>query len=476
MESVLIVSRKKETFQVIRDALGSDYVIETASGREDTVGKLRKKHHAFLFIDAEFLRKPQSKEEPKIGLPLIWSIAPSTAVITMSSKDTIRDAVRAVKAGAADYITYPIDPAEVKLVIDSTRENLVIRSELDYLRDQFWQSDALEIIKTQHPEMRAVYERVRKVASTKTTVLLTGDTGSGKGVLARLIHRHSNRKDNQFISVHCGSIPDTLVESELFGHEKGAFTGAIRRRLGKFEVAHEGTIFLDEIATLTPSAQIKFLQVLQDGTFQRVGGEATVEVNVRVISAANEDLEAACDQGRFRKDLFYRLNVFPIEIPSLSKRAGDIPHLANLFLRRLEREGRKGIHTIAPDVMESFMEYPWPGNIRELENLMERAYVLCSGHALTREDFPIEIFGSGATSAMVPVNSSHSLAEVRRKAVEVAEISYLKEILAEHNGKLKDAANAAGITTRQLHKLLTRYGIRKEAFKTPAAHSRKQES
>ena len=476
MESLIVVTKERQAFDAIHGALSSDYAVRMSSSREDALRRLREEHYAFLFIDAALLREPESKEESKIELQSIWTFAPGTEIIVMASKESIRDAVRAVKAGAADYISYPIDPAEVKLAVQSTREYLAIRSELHYLRDRFWQSDALEIVQTQSPEMKEVYEKVRKVASTRTTVLLRGETGSGKGVLAGVIHRHSNRRNNQFISVHCGSIPDTLLESELFGHEKGAFTGAIKRKLGKFEIAHGGTIFLDEIGTLTPSAQLKFLQVLQDRIFQRVGGEKTIEVDVRIISATNEDLEKACDEGRFRKDLYYRLNVFPIEIPPLRERAGDIPHLAELFLRRLEREGHKDIHSIAPDVIESFKKYPWPGNIRELENIIERAYVLGSARILTRSSFPNELFYSDEGLAVVPVNSSHSLAEVRHKAVEVAERSYLREILSTHQGKLKDAAKTAGITTRQLHKLLAKYGLRKEEFKAPAAQSRKQES
>jgi transcriptional regulator with GAF, ATPase, and Fis domain len=295
-----------------------------------------------------------------------------------------------------------------------------------------------------------------------------GETGTGKGVMANLIHRHSNRRDAQFISVHCGAIPDTLIESELFGHEKGSFTGAVRRKLGRFEVATGGTIFLDEIGTLTPSAQIKLLQVLQDGIFQRVGGEETITTNVRVITATNVDLKKMCDDGLFRKDLYYRLNVFPIDIPPLRERLQDIPHFVEVFLKKINSVNIKEIHDVDPQVLEAFNQYPWPGNIREMENLIERAYILESSSVLTPESFPSELFEFGAPVATLQVDSSLTLAEVRKRGIENIERNYLKDVLTRNKGKIKDSSEAAGITTRQFHKLMKKYGIHKEEFKSPA--------
>jgi transcriptional regulator with GAF, ATPase, and Fis domain len=314
--------------------------------------------------------------------------------------------------------------------------------------------------------MKKAYEKIRSVAPTRSTVLLMGETGTGKGELAKLIHRHSTRRDAQLISVHCGAIPDTLLESELFGHEKGAFTGAVRRRLGKFEIATGGTIFLDEIGTITPSAQIKLLQILQDQTFQRVGGEETLEANVRVISATNTDLKKMCEDGQFRKDLYYRLNVFPIEIPPLRDRPEDIPHLVEVFLKRMNKFSSKEIHDIHPHVLEAFTRYSWPGNIRELENLMERAYILETSSLLTPESFPSELLESEAPSASIAFDAQLTLTEVRHKGIEDIERRYLKEVLAKNHGKIKESASVAGVTTRQLHKLMKRYGIRKEEFRS----------
>jgi len=322
------------------------------------------------------------------------------------------------------------------------------------------------MVQTSHPEMKKVFDRIRLVAPTNATVLITGETGTGKGILAKLIHRHSNRKNNQFIEVHCGAIPDNLLESELFGHEKGAFTGAVKQKMGKFEIAHGGTIFLDEVGTLTPSAQIKLLKVLQDGKFQRVGGEETIGVDVRVISATNLDLKKACEQAQFRLDLYYRLNVFAINIPSLRERIDDVPYFVDLFLQKLEKSAHKDIHAVHPKVLEAFNRYPWPGNIRELENLMERAFILGHSPILIEEDFPEEIIGIEPSQSETPFEFSPSLAEVRRRAVNAAESFYIRELLSRHKGKIQASAEAAGITTRQLNKLMVKHDINKKIFKT----------
>jgi transcriptional regulator with GAF, ATPase, and Fis domain len=292
-----------------------------------------------------------------------------------------------------------------------------------------------------------------------------GETGTGKGVLAKLIHRHSNRKSRPFVSVHCGAIPDTLLESELFGHEKGAFTGAVRRKLGKFEIADGGTIFLDEVGTITSPAQIKMLQILQDRMMQRVGGEKSIEVDVRIIAATNSDLLRMVREGHFRQDLFYRLNVFPIEIPPLRERAEDIPLFAELFLERLNKFYSKSIHSVHSDVLEAFELYSWPGNIREMENLIERAYILETTSVLTPEGFPSDLFTQNPRGESRTPDMRLTLAEVRQRAVERVEREYLRELLLTHKGRINLTALAAGITTRQLHKLMTRHRLNKQDFK-----------
>lgn len=313
--------------------------------------------------------------------------------------------------------------------------------------------------------MQTVFRKIRSVAPTKSTVLIVGETGTGKGVLANLIHQHSNRKEAQFISVHCGAIPDTLLESELFGHEKGAFTGAVKRKLGKFEIATHGTIFLDEIGTITPSAQIKLLQILQDGSLQRLGSEEVVETDVRIIAATNSDLKKLTEEGLFRKDLYYRLNVFPIEVPPLRDRKEDIAYFIEIFIERLNKHYQKVIHDVHPHVIDALTNYSFPGNIRELENLIERAYILETSPRLSPESFPNEIFDDTHSRAVIRVGTSVSLAKARKAAIETVEKRYLKDLLLQNKGKINLSAENAGITSRQLHKLMKKYGLDKAAFK-----------
>jgi len=465
MESILFVSKDQRAFHQIHSGLRSEFRIENASSKQAALELLQKKPFTFLFIDIEILKGSGQTGGYKAIFQPFWKLYPTIEIVVMSPQEMLREAVMAVKAGAGNYLTYPIVPEEVELVTETVHASMIARSELEYLRDQFWETKSLEIIKTKSPQMKVVYDKVRSVSPTRSTVLLTGGTGTGKGVLANLIHQHSNRRDSQFISVHCGAIPDTLLESELFGHERGAFTGAVKRKLGKFEIAGGGTIFLDEVGTITPSAQIKLLQILQDGTFQRVGGEVTLEAKVRIIAATNADLKKMCEDGLFRKDLYYRLNVFPIEIPPLKERMEDIPHLIEGFLKTLNNFNTKEIYHIDPDVLEGCKHYPWPGNIRELENLIERAYILETSSVLTSENFPIELVELGVSPAILSGDSPLTLAEARRRDIENFERNYLKELLTQQKGKIKESAKVAGITTRQLHKLMAKYGIRKETFK-----------
>jgi DNA-binding NtrC family response regulator len=440
--------------------------VESTTSKQQGLDLLSKKHYDLLFIELDILTASVPDENYKEALQPFWQTFPNIEIIVMAPQSHIRKAVRAVKAGASDYLPYPIDTEEVKHIAEGISESIIKQSELNYLRDQFWHIDSLELIQTKSSAMKKVFDKIRSVSPTKSTVLLAGDTGTGKSVLAKLIHQHSNRGDAQFISVHCGAIPDTLVESEMFGHEKGAFTGAIKRKLGKFEIAHGGTIFLDEIGTITPSAQIKLLQVLQDGKFQRVGGEEILKTDVRVIAATNADLKKMCAEGQFRKDLYYRLNVFPIEIPALSERIEDLPLFIETFLRNLNNFSLKKINLTHPQVLEAFRRYSWPGNIRELENLIERAYILEKSAELTPESFPSELFESESTPVFIPSSETLTLTQARQRGVEEIERNYLKDVLARYKGKIGESAKAAGISTRQLNKLMNKYGIRKEEFKS----------
>lgn len=468
MKKLLIASKDHSTVDSLRESFKTDYDIAEVYDSNTCLQRFQEERYEFLFIDILFLNELGASEgvyHYYNTLKIFWNIFPSVQIIILCTSDTLRKAVDAVRAGANNYLTYPVDKKEARYIIDTTIEALRMQFELDYLRDQFWRTDSLDIVRTNSIHMKSVLDKVKTVAAADTTVLITGETGTGKGVIANLIHNHSNRKNKQFISVHCGAIPENLIESEIFGHEKGAFTGAVKRKLGKFEIAHGGTIFLDEIGTMPLITQVKLLQIIQEKTFHRVGGEDSIKCDVRIIAASNTNLNAMVENGTFRNDLFYRLNVFPIELPPLRKRKEDITMLAEVFLDRLNKLYSKNIVRIHEDVLRAFESYPWPGNIRELENIIERAYLLETSKMLTPESFPSEILAMTEPVAEIPLNTTLTLAEMRKKSLDEIERNYLKEQMSNHKGKINETAKTAGVSTRQLHKLLTKYGIRKEEFK-----------
>lgn len=467
MRYILAATEERAATEIIRAAFRRPFHVDAVATVRDCREFLRKRRYEFSFIDIDLLCElGEVRGDAAAAFRGVRQRFPTVEVVVMTPPKRAGEGVEAVKAGAANYVTYPLNADEIRYVTESVREGIRAQSELDYLRDRFWQSDSLDVVQTRNQAMRAVFDQVRLVAPTKSTVLLTGETGTGKGVLAKLIHRHSNRREVQFIGIHCGAIPDTLLESELFGHEKGAFTGAVRRKLGKFELANRGTIFLDEIGTITPSAQIKLLQVIQERNFQRVGGEALIETDVRIIAASNKDLGQMVEKGLFRNDLYYRLNVFPIEIPPLRERREDIPQLTEIFLRQMNRFNHRGIHYVHPQVMEAFQRYPWPGNIRELENLVERACILETSSILTPASFPTELFaGVPSASSTLTGRTGLTLAEARALAVAEAEKSYLQELLGRTGGRINRTAESAGVTVRQISKLMRKHHIRKEMFR-----------
>ncbi|MBN1573368.1 MAG: sigma-54-dependent Fis family transcriptional regulator [Deltaproteobacteria bacterium] len=465
MKLILVVAENSDHSSVIGRSLTSEYKVESVPTIETCLERLRKKRYEIIFVDIGLLRGLMENNSYNNALQAFWQVYPTMEIVVMSPVETIREAVMAVKAGASNYITYPIDVEEVRFVTQNVYESIKVKLELDYLRGRFWESEALETIQTKCVEMQKVYEKVRAVSPTKSTVLLIGETGTGKSILARLIHQHSNRRSGPFISVHLGAVPETLVESELFGHEKGAFTGAERRKLGKFEIANEGTIFLDEISTIPPSVQIKLLEVLQDGTFSRIGSEVDIHTNARVIAATNTDLKVMCDEGNFRTDLYYRLNVFPIEVLPLRERKEDIPFLVDVTLKRLNKFYMKQIKAIHPAVLEAFDNYLWPGNIRELENIIERAYLLEKSSIIETKHIPHELLPANSLHQMNDDESTMTLSEARKKGVEELERQYLMRMLRLMHGRIDRTAQAAGITTRQLNKLMKKYGLEKRDFK-----------
>ncbi len=463
IEEILVVSDSPEVVALIHGAIGKK---SNVSCEKELSGALASMKQQFdlIFIDLAPLGND-------IVGPLEDAIRhfrrhhQQTQFVVLAPKENVRRAVEAVKLGANDYLTYPIESAEIRLVLETAKEGIAKNLELEYLRDKFWKSDWMEIIQTRNPAMRLVFENVRSVAPTIATVLLTGETGTGKGLMARLIHWHSHRSDGPFVAVHCGAIPETLIESELFGHEKGAFTGADRRRIGKFEMARDGTIFLDEIGTITPAAQIKLLQVLQDGTFNRLGAQEPLCTNARIIAATNADLQQMADSGVFRRDLLYRLNVFPIQIPPLRDRLEDLPHLVDLFLANLNAKYGKTIKGVHKEAVKNLQTYHWPGNLRELENVLERAHILETGDLLISEHFPQALMIGSTIDQIIEGQRALSLARARQLAIDEFERLYLIKLLEKNKGRINSSAAEADITPRQLSRLISRHGLDKKKYK-----------
>ena len=468
MKKILFILQDKDRVTEVKTHMAAEFQMDISTSMSHALQKLRHTRSEFVFVDIAILEWAASESSYNALFQTLTLICPNVSIIIMAPPDRLNDAVKLVNEGADSYLTYPLLADEVKLVVTSILEQTRAESELKYLRAQVWQEDEFELFKSESPAMKTVFEKVRAVAATKSTVLLYGETGTGKGFTARLIHKLSTRREERFIEVHCGAVPDALIESEMFGHEKGAFTGAIKRKLGKFEIARNGTIFLDEIGTITPSAQIKLLKVLQDGLFQRVGAEDEIYADVRIITATNINLKKMCEENLFRSDLYYRLNVFPIELPPLNRRKEDIPRLVEIFLARLNTFHPKEILDVHPQVLEAFLSYSWPGNIRELENIMERAYILENTSVLRPENFPGELFDSPSESLSANIDTRLTLSQIRKQEMDRIEQLYLDLLLKEHRGRINLTADAAGITTRQLHKLMTKHSLKKEDYKIKA--------
>ncbi|WP_432738103.1 sigma-54-dependent transcriptional regulator [Maridesulfovibrio sp. FT414] len=462
MRKIFVISGTRDKLSSVAEKLQSGRtVIEKAETIPDITSEEQQGIDTVVVDLNTLLGKSGSLD---LALDELCDKFPSASIVVLAGSDQSDKAVEAVKAGAFDYLTHPVGKKELELVIEKVHQADIRHSELDYLRDQFWGDEYKDVVNTKSRTMQEVLRKVRQVADTGTTVLLSGETGTGKSLIARLIHAHSGRRRKTFINVHCGAIPDSLVESELFGHEKGSFTGAIKRKIGKFELADSGTIFLDEIGTISSAVQIKLLNVLQERQVQRIGGESAIPLNVRVIAATNEDLSEMCASGKFRQDLFYRLNVFPIVLPPLRDRREDILHLSKVFISRISTDLNKIIESIAPDVLDAFLEYSWPGNVRELENVIERACILETGPQLTRTSFPVEFFQDS------PVRhhsyTDQPLGEARQIAIDSFELDYLTRLLTSTGGRISRAAEKAGVTTRQLNKLMNKHGLSKKAFKS----------
>jgi DNA-binding NtrC family response regulator len=389
-------------------------------------------------------------------LKLVRTRYPETAVIMVTGYGTIENAVEAMKSGAFDYLTKPIIDGEIKVVVERAIRQQSLKAENRSLRKQLMERYSLSSVVGHDYKMIKVFDLIEAVADTPTTVLITGESGTGKSLVARAIHQQSNRRDKPFIEVACGALPESLLESELFGHVRGSFTGAVADKAGKFKLADGGTAFLDEIATATPALQVKLLRVLQDLEFESVGGTKTERVDVRCILATNRDLSDAVEKGQFRQDLYYRINVVSIHLPPLRERIGDIPLLADHFLKAHCERTHRTILGFQPEAMQRMQAFPWPGNVRQLENLIERAVVLSKNRYLTLDDLPDEV--------REPKNGGMPAAEDTRvlplkDALEIPEKALILRALKSFQGSRQATADALGINRTTLFKKMRRFGI-----------------
>jgi DNA-binding NtrC family response regulator len=375
--------------------------------------------------------------------------------IVITAFGSIDLAVDAIKQGVSDFLTKPFSPDELMLKVQQLSTLSRAKEQNQYFEEEMRDAFSGYEIVGSSEEMKRIYALLAKVSKSESTILIQGESGTGKELIARFIHYNSRRSKGPFIKVNCAALAEGVLESELFGHEKGAFTGSIRQRKGRFELAHQGTIFLDEIADLAAGVQVKLLRVIQEGELERVGGEQTIRVDARIIAATNKDLNDMVRKSQFREDLYYRLNVIPIELPPLRKRKSDIPELVEFFLKRLARENkRKGIQ-IDPEAMELLLDYPWPGNIRELENVLERAVVLCDSDRITANELPF-VHEASAASPEVPIQIFNGNLDDRLADIEK---QLLLKAMQEAHGVKTRAARSLGIKTSTLYYKLEKYGL-----------------
>ena len=377
---------------------------------------------------------------------------PNVSTIVLTAFGTIGDAVRAMRDGVEEYLTKPVDLEELDVIIEKILDRRQLVRENEWLKEQVKSSVKVPGIIYVSEVMKDVMSRVARAAESRATVLITGESGTGKELVARAVHNAGDRRDKPFVAVNCSAIPETLIESELFGHEKGSFTGADRRRIGRFEQADGGTLFLDEVGEIPLIVQVKLLRVLQERTFERVGGNEGVPVDVRIIAATNRDLEEEIRNGHFRQDLYYRLNVVSISIPPLRSRRQDIPVLTEHFIRCYSEEHKKTVRTVTPDVLDILVKYAFPGNIRELGNIIEQAIVLSRGETITLRDLPPSVT-AGHCDLSLPMDLSGNLED----QVAVLESSSLDHAMRESGGNKSAAARLLGISERKIRYMLKKY-------------------
>jgi len=382
--SILVIDDEVGTRESLKMILKNDYQVFLAKNAEEAFQQIETHPSDLILLD---IILPDMD-----GLRVLEKIKqkdPDQLVIMITATKTVKTAVEAMKLGAYDYITKPFDVDELRLIISRSLSNRALREENQRLWLEIDRSFGFDNIIGKSKVMREIFKVVRQVADTRSTVLIMGESGAGKELVARAIHYHSPRRNHPFVTINCAAIPETLIESELFGHERGAFTNAIEKKLGRFEMAHQGSLFLDEIGELSLMTQAKILRFLEEKEFNRVGGSKTIKVDVRLITATNKDLPQQVKKGDFREDLFYRINVVPIILPPLRERREDIPLLIEHFIKKFNKENQKEVKGVSQEALEVMMNYKWPGNVRELENLIERVVALTSNEYVQPDELPL---------------------------------------------------------------------------------------
>ena len=458
---VLVVDDKENMLKLFSKILADGYELSTASDGGRALALVASETFDVVVTD---IRMPGAD-----GFEVLKAVkarTPSTEVVMMTGYAAVTDAVQAMKQGAYDYLEKPFDPDAAALVIQRAAERKQLKDEAASLRRELEGTFSFHNLIGKSAAMLEVYRLLEQAAQLDITVLLGGETGTGKEVAARAVHYHSSRKQRRFVPINCGALPPDLVESELFGHARGAFTGAAGAKAGLFEEAEGGTIFLDEIGELPLQTQVKLNRVLQEKEIRRVGDNSPVKVDVRVICATHRDLKAEAAAGRFREDLFYRLNVFPVRLPPLRERSEDLPLLAIHFLEKYARAFRREVSDLDSDALRVLTAYAWPGNVRELENAVERAVAVAKGSSVTPQDLPPEISGGRQGPALPPeVLPEAPLREVVDLARDRATRDYLVALMREYKGNVTKAAERAGMERESLHRLLKKHGLRTDDYR-----------
>jgi DNA-binding NtrC family response regulator len=465
--TILVVDDERAIGIAIQRLLqGRGYDVDTATSAEEALEKLAGTAYQLVITDLN-LKKLS-------GMDLLRRVredSPDTAVIMITAYGSERTAVEAMKLGAADYVPKPFDNDELELVVARVMEGLTLRRDLRLLQAQVVDSYRFENIIGKSAAMRRVFDVVRKVADTDLTVLIRGPSGTGKELVANALHYNSPRRTKPLVKVNCAAFSRELVESELFGHEKGAFTGAIATREGKFQVADGGTLFLDEIGDMPVETQAKILRALQEREIERVGGNRTIKVDVRILAATNQDLEAKVKSGGFREDLYYRLNVVPITLPALRERPEDLPVLIEHFLGTVAARLKRERKALAPEAYRALVAHEWQGNVRELEHAIEQAVVLASGAEIRLTDLPPTVRPASATPAIAatePADAPGTFREAKQRLVERFERDFIADALTRHRGNISKAAEEMGMYRQQLQQKLAEYGIDPEPYRRPA--------